>query len=143
MSQSPHSRGTPSRVGEIISDSGKNSRKNLGAFYDHARVLAQLDSLLSGFTSPDLATRFQVANLRQDHLILIVPSASLATRLKLQVPEMLEFLHTSGVHQVHDIEIRVAPLQKPQVEHRSRRETSAAAREAADLISHLTQQKKR
>lgn len=125
-------------MGDLISDTGKNSTKNLGAFYDHARALAQLDSLLSSCLSPDLATRFQVANLRQDHLILIVPSASIATRLKLQVIEMLEFLHTSGIHHVHDIEIRVAPLQKPQAESKTRRETSAAAREAADLIKQLT-----
>lgn len=143
MSQSPHSRGTPSRVGELISDSGNNSKKNLGAFYDHARVLAQLDSLLSGFKSPDLATRFQVANLRQDHLILITPSASLATRLKLQVPEMLKFLHASGIHHVHDIEIRVAPLQKPLTEPKMRRESSAAALQAADLINQLINSTKR
>jgi hypothetical protein len=142
MSQSPHSRGTPSRVGDLISDSGNNSRKNLGAFYDHARVLSQLDSLLSGFAGPDLANRFQVANLRQDHLILITPSASFATRLKLQAPDFIEFLHASGVHQVHDIEIRVAPLQKPLAEPKARRQTSAAAQEAADLISQLTQKKR-
>lgn len=127
----------------MISDSGNNSKKNLGAFYDHARVLAQLDSLLSGFKSPDLASRFQVANLRQDHLILITPSASLATRLKLQVPEMLAFLHSSGVHQVHEIEIRVAPLQKLPTKPKTRRETSSAAREAADLIDQLTKSTKR
>jgi hypothetical protein len=130
-------------VEELISNPGKNTKKNLGAFYDHARALAQLDSLISGLLDPDLATRFQVANLRQDHLILITPSASLATRLKLQVPEMLEFLHASGVNQIHDIEIRVAPLQKLQSEPKSRRETSAAAREAADLISQLTKSTKR
>lgn len=130
-------------MGNIISDSGKNAKQNLGAFYDHARVLAQLDTLLSNFSGPDLTTRFQVANLRQDHLILITPSASLATRLKLQVPQMLEFLHESGVHQVHDIEIRVAPLQTPRPETKIRREPSSAAREAAELIDQLTRPRKR
>lgn len=134
-------------MGEILSDTGKSPGKtaaqSLGAFYDHARALARLDSLLSGFFDPELASRFQVANMRQDLLILITPSASLATRLKLQVPGMLEFLHNAGIHQVHDVEIRVAPLQKPATEPKSRRQTSAAAREAADLINQLTQPKKR
>lgn len=138
-------------MGELLSGSGKtpgqistqNPAQQLGAFYDHARELARLDSLLAGFFDPELATRFQVANLRQDQLILITPSASLATRLKLQVPEMLEFLHGAGIHQVHDIEIRVSALQKPVIEPRYRREVSAAARQAADFINQLTQSKKR
>ncbi len=142
MSQSPHSRGTPYRVGELLSGTGKSPGKNtaqsLGAFYDHARGLARLDSLLSGYFDPELAARFQVANLRQDLLILITPSAALATRFKLQVPAILEYLHAAGVHQVHDIEIRVAPLQKPAAEAKSRRETSTAARQAAELINQLT-----
>lgn len=129
-------------MGNIISDSGKNAKQSLGAFYDHARTLAQLDTLLSSFSGPDLTNRFQVANLRQDHLILITPSASLATRLKLQVPQMLEFLHASGVHQIHDIEIRVAPLQTPRPETKTRRKPSSAAREAAELIEQLTKPKR-
>jgi hypothetical protein len=121
-------------VDELISDPGKN----VGAFYDHARVLARLDSLLTGFLSPDLATRFQVANLRQDLLILLTPSASLATRLRLQTSELLTFLHASGFRQVHNIDIHVAPLQKPQPEQKIRRQTSVAAREAAERINQLT-----
>jgi hypothetical protein len=133
-------------VGELLSGSakslGKSAAQNFGTFYDHARELARLDSLLSGFFDPELAARFQVANLRQDLLILITPSASAATRLKLQVPEILDFLHTSGYHRVHDIEIRVAPLQKANPEPRFRRETSAAAAQAAEAINQLTRPKK-
>ena len=133
-------------MGELLSDTrtssgkkpGQNPTQTLGAFYDHARELARLDSLLSGFFNPELASRFQVANLRQDLLILITPSASLATRLKLQVPEMLEFLHKAGIHQVREVEIRVSPLQKPSTEPKSRREISTAARQAAEFINQLT-----
>ncbi len=133
-------------MGELLSDAGnspgQNATQRLGAFYDHARKLARLDSLLSGFFDPELATRFQVANLRQGLLILITPSASLATRLKLQAPEMLEFLHAAGIHRVHDVEIRVAPLQKPEPEARHRREASPAAAEAAKFIEQLTKPRK-
>lgn len=134
MSQSPHSRVKPSWVGELITNPGSN----VGAFYDHARVLASLDSLLSGFLSPDLASRFQVANLRQDCLILITPSASLATRLRLQTREILSLLHASGFRQVQNLVVHVAPLQKPQTEPKIRRPASSAAQEAAERIDQLT-----
>jgi len=134
MSESPHSRVIPSWVGDLIADPGSN----VGAFYNHARVLAGLDSLLSGFLSPDLASRFQVANLRQDRLILITPSASLATRLRLQTSEILNLLHASGFCQVHNLDVHVAPLQKPQSEPKIRRQTSSAAQQAAERIDQLT-----
>jgi len=143
MSESPHFRGTSFRVGEPISGSGTNPGKNVGAFYDHARELARLDSLLAGFLAPEIATRFQVANLRQNQLILITPSASLATRIKLQASELLSFLHASGYRQVQQIDIRVAPLQKPQPEPKIRRQSSQAALEAAELIKQLVQTSKR
>jgi len=139
MSESPHSRGIPSWVGELITNPGGN----VGAFYDHARVLASLDSLLSGFLSPDLTNRFQVANLRQDRLILITPSASLATRLRMQTSEILSLLHASGFRQVHYLDVHVAPLQKLQTEPKIRRQISSAALEAAERIAQLTHPSKR
>src|SRR5690606_15478791 len=99
MSESPHLRGFPSKVGELLSDPGNNASKNLGALYHQTRLLAALDSLLSGFLDPELATRFQVANLRQDQLILLTSSASMATRLRMQASELLDFLHVSGYRQ--------------------------------------------
>lgn len=134
MSESPHLRGMPSWVGELIANPGSN----VGAFYNHARVLAGLDSLLSGFLSPDLATQFQVANLRQDRLILITPSASLATRLRLQTSEILGLLHASGFRQVQNLDVHVAPLQKTQPETKIRRQTTSAAQQAAERIDQLT-----
>lgn len=119
---------------ELITDPGNN----VGAFYNHAKVLARLDSLLSGFLNPDLATRFQVANLRQDLLILLTPSASLATHIRQQTSELLTFLHASGFRQVHNIDIRIAPLQKPQPEAKIRRQNSTAALDAAERITQLT-----
>ena len=138
MSESPHLRGISSRVGELIDNPGSN----LGALYNHARVLAGLDSLISGFLGPDLATRFQVANLRQDRLILITPSASMATRLRLQASEILGLLHASGFRQVQNLDVQVAPLQKPQPETKIRRQSSSAAQQAAERIDQLTQPSK-
>jgi hypothetical protein len=138
MSESPHSRGIPSRVGDLISGPGTDAAKNLGAFYHHARLLAGLDSLLSGHLGPDLANHVQVANLRQEQLILLTPSASVATRLKVQAAELLDFLHISGHSQIRRLEVRVAPLQKPDWASKVPRQANAAAREAADLINRLT-----
>jgi hypothetical protein len=128
----------PSRVGDLISGPGTDAAKNLGAFYHHARLLAGLDSLLSSHLGPDLANRVQVANLRQEQLILLTPSASVATRLKVQAAELLDFLHISGHGQIRRLEVRVAPLQQPERVAKVPRATNSAAREAADLINKLT-----
>ena len=134
MSQSPQWRGTVSRVGELITEPGNN----LGSLFSHARVLAKLDSLLTGFSDPELATRFQVANIRQDRLTLLTPSAAWATRLRLQTTSMLGFLKASGYAQIRYIDIRISPLQRREPEPKNRRESSPAAKEAADIISSLT-----
>jgi len=131
----------PSRVGDLISGPGTDAAKNLGAFYHHARLLAGLDSLLSGHLGPDLANRVQVANLRQDQLILLTPSASVATRLKVQAAELLDFLHISGHGQIRRLEVRVAPPQKPERVAKVPQATNSAAREAADFINRLVRPK--
>ena len=143
MSQSPHSRspqspGTPSRVRELITDPANR----LGALYDHARLLARLDSLLSGFFDPALAGQCKVANLREDRLILISPSASCATRIRLQSNAILDFLLESGFPQLREIEIRIAPLQQEKTESKTRRLASPAAQEAEALVARLTAQPK-
>ena len=44
--------------------------------------MEQLENLIQGLVDPDLATRFQVAAVRKNRLILITPAASWATRFR-------------------------------------------------------------
>jgi hypothetical protein len=85
-----------------------------------------------------LATQFKVANLRQDRLILVSPSASCATRLRLQSHAILDFLHDSGYPQLREIEVQIAPLLQEKPVSKKRREASVAAQEAEALINRLT-----
>ena len=123
----------PAAVGEVLSDPGHT----LGTLCRHARLLARLDSLLAEFTGPDTATRFQVANVRQDRLILVTPTASWATRLRLQAPQFLTFLQGSGYPGLRHIDIHVAPLNRPEPPSRPRRALSPAAEQALAQLRRL------
>ena len=83
---------------------------SLSNLLERAAYLMQLESLLTGLLDPDLAAQFQVAAARKNRLILISPSASWATRLRMQAPRLISSLHAAGVRQIEHIDIRVAPL---------------------------------
>lgn len=103
----------------------------------HARLLLQLQNLLAGSVDPSLANRFQVANLRQDRLILLAPSAAWSTRLRMETPRLLGTLHHAGHADIRAIEIRVAPLVEPPAPVRAEKPLSAAARQALDSMARL------
>ncbi len=103
----------------------------------HAEWLMQLQELLSASVEPALANRFQVANVRQNRLILLAPSAAWATRLRMQAALLLETLNQRGFGDLREIEVRVAPLVEQSTSGRSVRALSAAAEEALGLMSRL------
>jgi len=90
----------------------------------------QLETLLTGLLDPDLAAQFQVAAARKNRLILISPSASWATRLRMQAPRLISSLHAAGLQHIEYIDIRVAPLVTLSTGTRSKRPLSAAAKQA-------------
>jgi len=103
----------------------------------HARVLQQLQQLLEGSVEPSLASQFQVANIRQNRLILLVPSAVWATRLRMAAGGLLETLHQAGFAELRGIDIRVAPLVEQEAVQRNDKPLSAAARQALALMARL------
>jgi hypothetical protein len=134
MADTPHSRSAPAAIGDVLSD----PEHALGALCRHARKLARLDALLAAITDPETAAQFQVANLRQDRLILLTPTAAWATRLRMQAPRMIELLQASGYGQLRHIDIRVAPLNRQAAEPKSRRSLSPAARQAIEQLQRLS-----
>jgi hypothetical protein len=84
-----------------------------------------------------LASHFQVATVRENRLILISPSASWATMLRMQAPQLIRSLQRAGQSEIEHIDIRVAPLIDQQAVKRKRRALSPAARQALDLMAHL------
>jgi hypothetical protein len=134
MVGSPKSPEGCTSVGEVIANPGNT----LATLVHHANTLARLESLLSGSCSPDLATQFQVADLRRDRLVLLAPTASWATRLRMEAGQMLQFLHASGYEHLRHIDIRVAPLSRPVIPTPVRKPHSAAAELALGLMAQLT-----
>ena len=115
----------------------KNPDSSLNQLLQRASQMEQLENLIQGLVDPDLATRFQVAAVRKNRLILITPAASWATRFRMQAPQIISALNGSGHAGIEHIDIRVAPLVEPEKVQRKRRPLSTAARQALDFMSQL------
>ena len=133
MARYPQSDRSAVPLSEILS----SQESSLGGVLKRAQVLLQLQRLLAGSVDPSLANRFQVANIRQNRLILLTPSAAWATRLRMQVPQLLRILHQSGFTDLRDIETRVAPLVEHPAAEQAGKPLSEAARQALDLMARL------
>ena len=139
MVPSPANRGHPDSahgpvsVGDLLAD----SNTTFASLLQQARRLARIESLLATHTGKDLAAQFQVAAQRQDRLVLLTPSATWATRLRMQSGQMLEFLHSAGFANIKYIDIRIAPLGRSAPETPGRKHTSAAAELALDQMRSL------
>jgi hypothetical protein len=138
MTRFPQSAKTTRRVGEFLTNTGSDTGSRLGNLMQRAAYLMQLESLLSSLVEPDLAAHFQVAAARKNRLILISPTASWATRLRMQAPQIISSLHAAGVTKIEHIDIRVAPLVRQSTESRSNRPLSDAAKTALDHMAQLT-----
>ena len=114
---------------------GSSPGATLARLLKQARFIQQLDQLLAGYLPPDLAVQCQVASVRQNRMVLISPTASWATRLRMQSNQMLDFLHASGHAGIQSINVRVAPIHRPAPETRTRHPLSPAAKQAIDLMA--------
>jgi len=133
MARNPQSGKKTFRVSEVITDHGSS----LGNLLRRASMLMQIEHTLAGFLDPGLAAHFQVATIRENRLILISPSASWATMLRLQAPQLIKSLHRAGYPDIEHIDIRVAPLVEQRTYSRKKKALSPAARQALDLMAQL------
>ena len=97
----------------------------------------QLQHLLSRYMDPALAANFQVAASSNKRLVLIAPTASWATLLRMQVPNLLGSLHQAGYTEFESINVRVAPLVEQTVEIKKKRSLSPAAKQALDAMEKI------
>lgn len=121
----------------LPSDILSNRGSSLGTVLSHALLLRQLQDLLTGSVDPSLAKHFQVANLRNNRLILLAPTAAWSTRLRMETPRLLGILHGTGRADIREIEIRVAPLVEPPATTRNLKPLSAAAKQALESMASL------
>lgn len=130
-----HPRSGPAAV--LPSDVLSKRGSSLGGVLSHARLLLQVQNLLTGSVDPSLANHFQVANLRQNRLILLAPTAAWSTRLRMETPNLLAILHRAGQAEIREIEIRVAPLIEPPAKTRDLKPLTAAATQALSSMARL------
>ena len=116
----------PRPVSDIL-----NSRSSgLGELLSHARQLDFLDQKLNNMVEPAIAEQVQVAALHDRCLVLITPSAALATRLRQDSHSLLKALLASGVSGIDNIQVRIAPVSRAREEYRRRRPLPEIARQS-------------
>jgi hypothetical protein len=133
MARCPDSDKSARSPADIIAD----PTASFGSLLERARLLMRLERLLRTMLDEALAEHFRVANLRHHRLILLTPTASWATRLRMAAPQLLESLHQSGYAVIESIDIRVGPLPPDRPAPSRARPLSPAAKEALDLMSRL------
>lgn len=107
MARFPQSDTAPVDIAEVLSDRKQASPSRLSGILQHAAYLAQLQRLLENALEPALAGHFQVANARQNRLILLAASSAWATRLRMQSAEVLTALHGAGHADFDQVDVRV------------------------------------
>lgn len=108
----------------------KSRSSGLGQLLKHARKLEQLDQKLANILEPDISGRVRVAALHDHRLVLITPSAALATRLRLDSEDLLKALQAVGVKGISQIQIRTAPLSQVEVIQRRKRQLPEIGRKS-------------
>jgi len=101
-----------------------------GQLLAHARVLNRLDQVLTSILDPALSTHCQVAEFRNHCLILVCSNASFATRIRMISQQLLDLFREEGEPGIKRIDIRIAPVNRPQPEVRTQRALSSAAIQA-------------
>ena len=143
MARFPRSDKTTVDLSEILSgqgstfDSNLAENSNLRSLLQHAALLTQLQQLLAGSLDPALAAHFQVANLRQNRVVLLASSPAWATRLRMQAADVLAILQRSGHPELIEVEVRVAPLTASPAPKPGKKALSPAAAQALALMARL------
>jgi hypothetical protein len=115
---------------ESVQSLMENRNSGFGQLITHARLLNHLNQLLATILDPGLSPHCQVAELRNHCLILVCSNATFATRLRMISQHLLETLREEGVNGIEQIELRIAPVNRPQPEVRKQRNLSPAAVQA-------------
>lgn len=104
------------------------------------KQLRRLSSLIQEKLGPELEPHCNIANLRGNTLVLVVASTSWATRLRYQIPGLLQRLQLDErLGSITDIQIRVSPENTPRNTKQPRRATMSAEaayclRQCADSV---------
>lgn len=108
----------------------KNHNHGFGRVLSHARLLNRLDQILASLLDPGLSAHCQVAEFRDNCLILVCSNAALATRIRMISQPLLESFSEEGFSGIEKIELRISPVNRPQTDAPKQRNLSEAALQA-------------
>lgn len=101
-----------------------------GQLLAHARVLNRLDQKLESILDSALSPGCQAAEFRNHCLILVCSNASIATRIRMISQQLIYSLREEGETEIEHIEVRIAPVNRPQPKVHKKRTLSSAAVQA-------------
>jgi len=124
----------PTSIQQLMGDRshqhGNSLQNNFAQILAHARVLNRLDQILASVLDSTLTIHCQVAELRDQCLILVCSNATFATRIRMISPQLLDSFREEGELGIERVEIRIAPVNRPQPEVHKQRSLSSAAVQA-------------
>ncbi len=122
------SRKTALPVGEILN----SSSKTLGKLISHARHLQYLNQQITALLDSGIRDLVQVAAIHEQCLVLVTPSAALATRLRMDSNSLLRSLSAAGVKGFSKLKIRTAPLPHNHIIPKRKRQLPEIARQSLE-----------
>ncbi len=114
-----------------------NQPDGIASLMPQARRLIELRGILSAALPPSLARWCSIANYKQGKVVIFAASSTVAAKLKLMRPALVEQLSLRGV-EVTGLEVRVQPLdQEGQVFEKSSKISVEAAARLTKLCEQL------
>jgi hypothetical protein len=114
-----------------------NQPDGIASLMPQARRLIELRGILSAVLPPSLARRSSIANYKQGKVVIFAASSTVAAKVKLMRPTLVEQLSQRGV-EVTGLEVRVQPLDhERQVFEKSSKISAEAAARLARLCEQL------
>ena len=121
----------PTSVQSLMKTGNASSvQSTFGRLVTHAKELNSLDQTLASILDSSLSTHCQVAEFKHHTIILVCSNASFATRIRMISPQILESLREESQLRIEHLEVRIAPVNRPQTEVRIKKGLSPAAIEA-------------
>ena len=117
----------PGSKAESVQSLMQDRNPGFGQLLAHARSLNRIDQILTSLLDPALSPHCQVAEFRNHCLILVCSNATFATRLRMISQQLLDSFREEGEFGIERIELRIAPVNRPQPEVRKQRNLSSAA----------------
>ncbi len=118
---------SPASVKTLIGGCHQDESRGFARLLAHARVLDRLDQKLTTILDPSLSPHCQVAEYRDRSLVLVCSNASFATRIRLISQQLLASFREEGEPGIGQVEVRIAPVNRPQPEVRKSRKLSETA----------------